>query len=463
MEKNSFLDSIEKPESFQKEEFISVSNKKRRNQIITILVVLSIIISSFIVYGNSQKVEVIAFNDMSIEELTVWARNNEIVLITNKSFSEELEKGRIISQNILPSEIIKKGDSITVVVSDGPNPSLEIDIPNLIELNFEEIRALIDEYQLTGLKFKYEYSESVALNDVISIVYQDDEYPFLRKSRVEVTFSKGSETDSQSFIVPDFNTMTKEQALEWSKKNKVSIEFVEEYSETINSGSLISQSIDGKKEVPRSTLLTLTYSKGKRIEVPYFERYSKEDALKWAEENHVTLKIVEHYHDQTPIGVPVHQSIKKGSIIDEGEELTLIYSLGKVDINSFVGSSLLEFENWIIEVNQKGANLKFNVEYLYSPTTAKRHIITQSHEYKKISVEETIELVVSRGSGIILPKFIGLSESDAITLCNESDITCAFDYQSSESPVKTVISQSASEGSLITDKTILKLIISLGN
>ncbi len=463
MDKKSFLDQIEKPESFKQEEFIPVKNKKLSTGIISGIIFILIVVVGIMMYQKSLNVEVIDFSNQSIEEVTSWARNEEIILITSKSYDFDLEKGKVISQSIEPYQTIKKGETLQITVSDGPNPDDEIDKPALIEMTIDEINTWIKENKLTGIKFNYEYSEDIETDSVISIDYLDNEYPFLRSNRAEITISKGSEYDKASFKVPNFKTMTQDEALKWAETNKVSIDFLFEYSESIVKDQLIKQSIEVDKEVLRTTNITLTYSKGKQIIVPYFQDYTQEDAKKWAADHNIDLKIIEEYHDQTPFGVPIFQSIKRGTDIDEETELTLYYSIGKIDIESFIGNSLLDFENWVLEINRQGGAIKYEVDYIYSPSIKKRHIISHDFEYSKVSTTETIHLLVSRGSGIILPNFIGLSEDDAITLCQNEGISCVFDYQNNAAPSSTVVNQSHSEGSLINDKDILKLIISLGN
>ena len=69
--------------------------------------------------------------------------------------------------------------------------------------------------------------------------------------------------------------------------------------------------------------------KKKEVTVIDFSQMSKEEIQTWCRTNKVMCDIAEQYSDIIEKGVFISQSIQAGSTAYEGEEITIIYSLGK--------------------------------------------------------------------------------------------------------------------------------------
>lgn len=86
-----------------------------------------------------------------------------------------------------------------------------------------------------------------------------------------------NKTDSAKIAVADFSTMSKADIENWATTNKVAVKFSEEYSDTIASGSVISQSKKANETVKEGATIKVVISKGKKPSVEY------QNALKKAE------------------------------------------------------------------------------------------------------------------------------------------------------------------------------------
>lgn len=74
------------------------------------------------------------------------------------------------------------------------------------------------------------------------------------------TYSKDT---SVEVTIADFSTMSKDEALVWFDNNKINGKITDTYSDTVNKGTLISQSISANTIAHEGDNITLTYSLGK--------------------------------------------------------------------------------------------------------------------------------------------------------------------------------------------------------
>ena len=86
-----------------------------------------------------------------------------------------------------------------------------------------------------------------------------------------------NKTDSNKITVIDFSAMNKADIENWATTNKVTVKFSEEYSDSIASGSVVSQSKKANKTVKEGGTINVVISKGKKPSIEY------QNALKKAE------------------------------------------------------------------------------------------------------------------------------------------------------------------------------------
>jgi len=460
MADKGFLDEIDdKPESFSDEVFIS--SKKRKLNIKPILVglVATVIVVLAVLFIN-RGVDVPNFVNEKYESVIEWADDNQIKIKASKTYSNEVKKGFVISQ--VETTKLKKNQVLNIVVSDGADPDEEIDKPNFLEMTKSDIQAFIDTNALTGVKFKTEFSETVQAGAVISVRFDEDSSVFKRKTKVEISVSKGKESDSKTVVIPDFSSYSERMIKEWASERNVTINFEYNNSVTAKPGTLISQSVQANKEVARSTDIKVVMSKGAIVTIPHFAYYTKEEAMNWANEHGIKLKIKDKYSENIIKGYAISQSLKKNSEVNEGDQLTLVYSLGKINLNSFVGQSYLEFHNWLEDINLHGGNLRVKKEYFYSPSIEKDYIISHSDKNKEINNQHEITVTISQGKGVIMPSLVGLKQNEAIAKCQENQLKCVFTFDASDQEKDTVLSQLQEAGSLVSNDDLIKLSVSKG-
>lgn len=74
---------------------------------------------------NSVEVTIVDFSTMSKEEVKAWIDTNKINGKITEEYSNDIEKGKFISQSISANTVAHQGDKITVIYSLGKEPTTE--------------------------------------------------------------------------------------------------------------------------------------------------------------------------------------------------------------------------------------------------------------------------------------------------------------------------------------------------
>ena len=146
------------------------------------------------------------------------------------------------------------------------------------------------------------------------------------KSKVTIKVSSGKE----AVTMKDYRDKTYEIARDELKKLGFTVEKKEEYSDNVEAGKVISQSIAPNQKVEgKDTVVTLVISKGEpSIKMTNLKGFTREGAIEYASTNNLNLTIKEEESDAT-VDTVINQSIREGSDIKKGTSLTIVLSKGK--------------------------------------------------------------------------------------------------------------------------------------
>ena len=146
------------------------------------------------------------------------------------------------------------------------------------------------------------------------------------KSKITIKVSSGKE----AVTMKDYRDKTYEIARDELKKLGFTVEKKEEYSDNVEVGKVISQSIAPNQKVEgKDTVVTLVISKGEpSIKMSNLKGFTREGAIEYANTNNLNLTIKEEESDAT-VDTVINQSIREGSDIKKGTSLTIVLSKGK--------------------------------------------------------------------------------------------------------------------------------------
>lgn len=75
--------------------------------------------------NNSVEVTIVDFSTMPKEEVKAWIDTNKINGKITEEYSNDIEKGKFISQSISANTVVHQGDKITIIYSLGKEPTTE--------------------------------------------------------------------------------------------------------------------------------------------------------------------------------------------------------------------------------------------------------------------------------------------------------------------------------------------------
>ena len=438
-----------------------VNPNKKRNQIIAIATsaIAVIAVVAYIIFGN--KVDIPDFSPYSPSQIAAWGTKNNMILLYREEYNNEFAKGTLISQDIAPGQKVKKGSTLTLVMSLGIDPEVVVPLPTFDESwTSEQISTWISENNLMNASIKTLSDETIEKDHFIKSDLAKDKTEIQRKTKVIFYVSTGS---PYMLDMIDFSSKTETDVKTWAQKNGVTVTYEKVAHETIPEGQVITQSIEPEVNFnPKTETLAVTISSGPGIMVPNLSSMTIEEIKTWATTNAVNLILSEKYHNSISANTIIEASISAGDLIKKGDLVNLTISLGKVGVKNFIGETEIAFMDWLDEQNLKGANLTPSITYEYVDGAAKNKVIGQSIYDRRVETGATIQIVVNLGGHLTVPALVGLYEADARSTCEYSGLICTFTYDYNNAPEGTIASQDRQAGYNASEGDIINVVISKG-
>lgn len=187
--------------------------------------------------------------------------------VENREYNNEFEEGEIIEQSVEEGKKVKKDFPIKVIVSLGEK---EIFIPQLIGKYSIEAPVILSELGLLPGEVKEVYHDTAPAGQIIE---QDPgaNTPAKEGDKVNYTVSIGPEI---SYVrVPNLVGSTLNEALVKISQSGLISRVEEDYSDEVEEGLVMDQSIAAGAEVEEGSYITITVSKGPEvIETPVDEK-----------------------------------------------------------------------------------------------------------------------------------------------------------------------------------------------
>jgi serine/threonine-protein kinase len=257
---------IEKPE-FEEPSSVPTQNtliikKPRRRKALFLLIASIAIGAGVFMFWSSTQTKVPQLVGLTQSQATESISNAELSAEIKLVFSEVVAKGIVISADPTSGSAVGKDQIVTLTISKGPE---FFSVPNMKDLTLDEVRAELKNIGLKLGEVTYEYSSDVKKNHTIS---SKPGFGQLAKpnSSVTIVLSKGA----APIPIPDVKGSNSEAAVSTlSVAGFNSVTIVQEYSNTVATGVVISQTPTALTERLPKTPITLVVSKGIRpVSVP---------------------------------------------------------------------------------------------------------------------------------------------------------------------------------------------------
>lgn len=420
---------------------------------IMILLFLSFYLVTDINLVSLPKEEVItSYYNKDLKELKDFADKNNINLVIEYEYSDEIETGKIIRIDTEGISYVKDIKQIIVTISDGPNYDKLLIVPSMIGRNLDDLIEFIDKNFMNNVTINFEISDS----DKDTIIAQDKNGEIRRNSDITFVISLGSEIND-TVTMENLVGMKLFDAELWLKRNAIKYEIKYEFSDK-SKNEVLSQSTNKDEEINiKDTNITITVSAGVAIKIPDFKTMTVDEATNWIINNKLKVEFNEIYDENIETGKIIEQSIKENELVKENTLITLTISKGQIIMDEF--KSISEFRDWANKYN-----VKYNETYDYSNNISRGEAI--SYSYNKgdiIDPDGVIYVKISLGKAIYIPSFVGKSKTDAQNTCKSIGIRCNFvtgTYTNYNSNV--IYNQSRSVNSKVASGSSITLTLSKG-
>lgn len=228
------------------------------------VLILGIVIAAAAGLFGGKDVEVKSFKGMTVTEAKNWLKDNKIDLNIKegrKVVSEDVEAGKIVSQNPKEGEKVKEGSTITVYVSKGKG---EGSVPDLTGSMESEAQATLEAAGFTLGDTKYEASEE----EKGTIIRQspDGGTNAEKGSKVTIYVSDGSKSKA---IMPYLVGKTIGDAK--SALSNAGLKMGDQsydYSTTYAEGEVMWQQYDANAQLDKGTTVRVRVSRGPEPTTP---------------------------------------------------------------------------------------------------------------------------------------------------------------------------------------------------
>ena len=193
----------EKPKYKKKQKNKKSPNKSRKRLKISLAILILILVTQIFIFakfflggpGNKEgQISAPDLYNLTLDEAqrSLDKLNLNIRVNIEDEYSNEVEKGKIISQQPMSGSTLQEGDTVTLVLSKGPMKGY---IPNVVGLTLGEAENILKENKLSLGNIKYEYSDTYNNGIVIAQDPKSGSESNQEWGTVNVVVSKGKKEE----------------------------------------------------------------------------------------------------------------------------------------------------------------------------------------------------------------------------------------------------------------------------
>ena len=293
-----------------------LSKRVRRNRYIAAVLAIALgVFGWYVLVGPGSKVVVPSIVGATEKEATNALTPLGLTLvITEKRFDEEISNGQIIESDPAGGGKVDAGGAVKAIISKGPERYV---IPALVGLTPEAAVNLLAKYPVKVGELKEVYNDKTPKGFVISSSPATGE-KVKRDATIDLLISKGVETlDVASYV-----GKSADQALNELTDAGFSVESVDQFSENVLAGAVISQVPSGGAPLAKGAKITLTISKGSQyVFIPNI--FSLTEAKARAALTDLELKVIVKKIGAKKVKAVTNIAPKVGTKVKRGSTVTI--------------------------------------------------------------------------------------------------------------------------------------------
>jgi serine/threonine-protein kinase len=293
-----------------------LSKRVRRNRYIAAVLAIALgVFGWYVLVGPGSKVVVPSIVGATEKEATnALSPLGLTLVITEKRFDEEISDGQIIESDPAGGGKVDAGGAVKAIISKGPERYV---IPALVGLTPEAAVNLLAKYPVKVGELKEVYNDKTPKGFVISSSPATGE-KVKRDATIDLLISKGVETlDVASYV-----GKSADQALNELTDAGFSVESIDQFSENVLAGAVISQVPSGGAPLAKGAKITLTISKGSQyVFIPNI--FSLTEAKARAALTDLELKVVVKKIGAKKVKAVTNIAPKVGTKVKRGSTVTI--------------------------------------------------------------------------------------------------------------------------------------------
>ena len=293
-----------------------LSKRVRRNRMIAAGLAIALgFFGWYVLVGPGSKVVVPSIVGATQKEATnALSPLGLTLVISEKRFDEDIPNGKIIESDPAGGGKVDAGGQVKAIISKGPE---RYEIPVLVGLTPEAAVNLLAKYPVKVGELKEVYNDKTPKGFVISSSPAAGE-KVKRDATVDLLISKGVETlDVASYV-----GKSADQALNELNDAGFNVDTVDQFSESVLAGAVISQQPSGGAPLAKGAKITLTISKGSQfVFIPNI--FSLTEAKARAALGDLELKVVVKKIGAKKVKAVTNISPKVGTKVKRGSTVTI--------------------------------------------------------------------------------------------------------------------------------------------
>ncbi|OIJ91917.1 Stk1 family PASTA domain-containing Ser/Thr kinase [Streptomyces colonosanans] len=307
--------------------------RQKKSNLSTILLVVAavivlvgaILIGKWISSGHSTNSDTLPVPNLvgrSQTEAQNMATNSELKLSISKKPCEDQQKGYVCSQVPKAPTEVKKGDTVTLVVSTG---APKVEVPDVSGQNADDAKAKLegDDYQFK-VELKYQESAQASPKTVLGINPPSGQ-KVEKGSAITLTVAQ----EPSRVIVPDLSGQSPEQAKTYlQSKGLVLGNQTQEESDAQSEGLIFWQSQSAGSEVARDTTIDIKIAKApqeqQEFPMPKVTGMTLGEAKQVLASNGLTLKNVGGPGSNDDNAMVIASDPSEGDPVKKGDEVKLM-------------------------------------------------------------------------------------------------------------------------------------------
>lgn len=269
-----------------------------------------------LVVSKGNKITMINLLKMDVEEITTWIINNNLKVVFEDRYDDNVKLGYPISANYKEGDELEEGTTVKLVISKG-----QIKMPKINNIN--EFIAWATKYNVK-VEQVYEFNEKINNGEIIRVSHEENSV-IKNDDIVTIYISQGTPV-----TIPNFVGMKKADITKKCNELGITCNFVYgRLTESTQKDIAISQSKTKGAQIVKGTSISITLSSGVyvKVNVPSFVGMTKSEITNRCN----NLKITCNFTYQTNFSsTPRDQAVSqnKSGTMNQGSAINIVLSRG---------------------------------------------------------------------------------------------------------------------------------------